>query len=484
MLYYLGLTPAYPWLRTFNVFLYHGILLLAVLTAMYLVARRLSAAGYEKKQILIICAFTLLVAFPLGITTSHAAAMFYRPIDFWSWQALMQAAFTGSTHTFHASIIGPAIILLVFFRLMKYRALELIDMVFLYVPVAHAIGRAACLIIGCCWGRSVLFDFFGIFSFRFRNPVPLYAILINLAIFFLLRRIYEAIYNTEAPNRGYSGAILGAYLVLYGGVRMTLEIFRVESIVAFGLSQAQIVMIGFILIGSAILFVAALRNRSPREQKTASQEKLTRYLCLVGFAGSYMLGFFALYRLMRTHVLGWPFAPVNNLTAAYSAILEYSPVILFPVLALVWLKLAGLPLWTHFKWRRFSWLLYPALAASLGYSVYLLVLRQPELRGLVFWPPVIILSLINAVSEELTFRHGFFRLLETAGYGPAFTVAAQAALYSLAHFGLGSAVFGTLALCYGLLLGALRAQTQSVTPCIICHLLIDIGCIGYPMLAY
>ena len=484
MLYYLGLTPAYPWLRAFNVFLYHGILLIAVLTATYLVVRRLSAADYEKKQILIICAFTLLVAFPLGITTSHAAAMFYRPIDFWSWQALIQSAFTGSTHTFHASIIAPALILLIFFRLMKYRVRELMDTIFLYVPVAHAIGRAACLIIGCCWGRSVLFDFFGIFSFRFRNPVPLYAILINLAIFFLLRRIYEAIYNTEAANRGYSGAIPGAYMVLYGSVRMTLEIFRVESIVAFGLSQAQIVMIGFILIGSAILLVLAFRNRSPREQKSAGQEKLTRYLSLVGFAGSYLIGFFVLHRLMRTHVLGWPFAPVNNLTAAYYAILEYSPVILFPALALAWLKYSGLPLWTHFKWRRFSWLLYPALAASLGYSVYLLVLRQPELRGLAFWPPVLILSLFNAVSEELTFRHGFFRLLETAGYGPVFTIAAQAALYSLAHFGLGSAVFGALALGYGLLLGALRAQTESVTPCIICHLLIDIGCIGYPMLAY
>lgn len=484
MLYYLGLTPAYPWLRTFNVFLYHGILLIAVLTAMYLVVRRLADLGYGKKQIIIICAFTLLIAFPAGITASHAAAMFYRPLDFWSWHALIQCAFTGTTHTFHASIIAPAIILLVFFRLMKYRGRELMDTIFLYVPVAHAIGRVACLIIGCCWGRSVLFDFFGIFSFRFRNPVPLYAILINLAIFFLLRRIYQAIYNADAPNRGYSGAIFGAYLLLYGGVRMTLEIFRVESIVAFGLSQAQIVMIFFILIGSAILFVLAYLNRSAREPITAGKEKLIQYLALVGFAGSYLLVFFVLYRLMRTHVLGWPFAPVHNLPAAYYAILEYSPVILFPVLALLWLKCAGLPLWTHFKWRRFSWLLYPALAASLGYSVYLLVLRQPELRGLVFWPPVIILSLINAISEELTFRHGFFRLLETAGYGPVFTVAAQAALYSLAHFGLGSAVFGTLALCYGLLLGALRAQTQSVTPCIICHLLIDIGCIGYPMLAY
>jgi len=143
MLYYLGLTPAYPWLRTFNVFLYHGILLIAVLTAMYLVVRRLAGLGYGKKQIIIICAFTLLIAFPAGITASHAAAMFYRPLGFWSWHALIQSAFTSTTHTFHASIIAPAIILLIFFRLMKYRVRELMDTIFLYVPVAHAIGDAA-----------------------------------------------------------------------------------------------------------------------------------------------------------------------------------------------------------------------------------------------------------------------------------------------------------------------------------------------------
>ncbi|MCF8035281.1 MAG: prolipoprotein diacylglyceryl transferase [Desulfobacteraceae bacterium] len=484
MFRYLGLSTTYPEIfQTVNLILYNGLMGIAVLAGLVLILGRLDNLGYSRKQQITLSLFTVFVAFPAGYLGSHAAGMFYQHVDSWSLSVFIENAVSGDSHTYHASIIAPAVVLLVFFRVMRYNTKELMDTILLYVPLGHAIGRVACLLIGCCWGRWIHPEFFGVYLTRFPNPVPLYAIFLNIGIFFVLRRLYENIYRSSAPNRAYGGIVAGAYLLLYGSVRMALEIFRTNRKFFLGLTQAQVVMAVFVLFGGCILIRIAWKNRRSPAHKTAPERELGRVLSLVGLIAVYLVMLAGTFHLRKMHVLPWPMTAAADLEAAWFSVLYYFPYLLFPVVSLFWVRAAGIPIWTDFRWIRFHPVLYAGLLCSIGYSLYLLVLIDPCIKGGAFWLPVVILSIMNATGEEFAFRQAFFRVLKKAGYGSLLTNGAQSLLYALPHFVIGGVSFGVFALVYGFLLGLVRIHTGSVTPCVICHFLIDIGCIGLPVLS-
>ena len=239
--------------------IYNSLVVLAVLVGLFLVFRTIGTLGYEKAKVrrffLIIALFIL----PAGYISSRAANIFYHPSQFWSFALLSDIVSSQSYHTFHASLVLPTIPCAPSFA-MRFR-LHISDAFFLYIPLSNAIGRVACFLVGCCWGGPIGFSIFG-FSFDFYNPVPLYDIAYNLAIFYVLGRMHRRIYtpgSTERMREG--GKITALYLILYGDARFLIEFIRTESIVALGLTQAQIVMIVFVAIGSLILAGTALKNR-------------------------------------------------------------------------------------------------------------------------------------------------------------------------------------------------------------------------------
>ena len=123
------------------------------------------------------------------------------------------------------------------------------------------------------------------------------------------------------------------------------------------------------------------------------------------------------------------------------------------------------------------------LVVSIYYTVDLLIIKGPRLRRPAFWPPVMILSLINASAEEITYRLTAYSLLLNVNLKRVAVVLLQAILYASVHF-LFSPTLGLLSLVYGIILGVLMDRTQCVTLCILCHFIIDIGAIGSPMLTY
>ncbi|MFW5936445.1 MAG: prolipoprotein diacylglyceryl transferase family protein, partial [Desulfosalsimonas sp.] len=470
MFRYLGLTAAYPEIvQTVNLILYNGLMGVAVLAGLVLVLRRLGSLGYSRRQQIALFLFTVFVAFPAGYLGSHAAGMFYQPVDSWSFGAFIENAVSGDSHTYHASIIAPALVLLLFFRVMRYNTVELMDTILLYVPVGHAIGRVSCLLIGCCWGRWMHPEFFGVYLPRFPNPIPLYAIVLNIAIFLVLRRLYGNIYAPSARSRTYAGSVAGAYLLLYGAVRMALEVFRTNRKFFLGLTQAQLIMAVFVLLGGCILIWIAWKNRRSAQHRTAPERQTGRLLSLIGLIAVYLVMFAGTFHLRKMHVLPWPMTAAADLEAAWLSVLYYFPYLLFPVASLVWVRAAGIPIWADFYWTRFHPVFYAGLLCSVGYSLYLLVLVDPCIRGGAFWLPVVILSIMNATGEEFAFRQAFFRVLKKAGYGNLLTNGAQGLLYAIPHFVIGGISFGVFALVYGFLLGLVRIHTRSVTPCVICH---------------
>ena len=132
------------------------------------------------------------------------------------------------------------------------------------------------------------------------------------------------------------------------------------------------------------------------------------------------------------------------------------------------------------EWLLLSFLI--ALATSICYAANLLVSKQAQLRGAAFWPPVVALSLMNACSEEIMYRLALYRMIRRAGYSDWTASIVQSLAYAFIHFMVVGAVFGLLSLIYGYLLGLLVKRCNSIGPAIVCHFVIDIGCIGMPLL--
>ena len=128
--------------------------------------------------------------------------------------------------------------------------------------------------MGCCWGNPVSCTLFG-HTFEFDNPIPLYAIFYKTMIFLFLRAWFNKIYSSD-DNRIYSGLITSLYFILYGNIRLVSEIYRKSQIVSWGLTQAQIAMICFIIFGSLIFITIMLTNFVQKEtvSKTEGKKKL------------------------------------------------------------------------------------------------------------------------------------------------------------------------------------------------------------------
>jgi membrane protease YdiL (CAAX protease family) len=188
--------------------------------------------------------------------------------------------------------------------------------------------------------------------------------------------------------------------------------------------------------------------------------------------------------LTRTlRIWQWPFLRVSSLTDAYLRIFYYLPVMAVPVLTLFGLKGSELAIRPYFRWDRNSWTFWLGLAVSLYFAIDLLVIRQPpRMRGIEFWPPVLMLSLMNAVSEEIMYRLGLYRLIRRAEYPKWVAGGVQSLIYALIHFMIAGAPLGTIAFVYGLLMQLVVNRNRSLIPAFICHFIIDIGCIGRPLL--
>jgi len=54
----------------------------------------------------------------------------------------------------------------------------------------------------------------------------------------------------------------------------------------------------------------------------------------------------------------------------------------------------------------------------------------------------------------------------------------------LACFGVAGPVLGLFSIVYGFILGLVAQRSNSILPAIICHFIIDLGCIGMPILRF
>jgi phosphatidylglycerol:prolipoprotein diacylglycerol transferase len=468
-------------------YIYNGFVVLAVAIGLYLVYRAMLAAGHERARLLKFFGIITVFILPAGYISSRAANIFYQPRELWTFGLFWDIITSNTYHTFHASILLPAVLIIILLLLMRFRYWDVSDAFFVHIPLSNAVGRIACFLVGCCWGRQLDFSLFGL-HLSFYNPVPLYEIAYNAAIYLVLRKMHARIYAPGNLNARAleGGKITALYLILYGDIRFMMEFLRTESVVAWGLTQAQLAMMAFVAVGALILIGINLRARLATMDAAARINAVRRYSA-GGFVAYFFVFFGIIALLMRSGMVKWPLFPVDTVAEAYGRIPVYLPVFFLESAALLLLWKLRIPIAGAFTLRREKllnpWFLV-GIAGSLIYTVALFYLTTYSIRGAAFWPPVIIFSVLNAFAEETFFRVSFYGLLRASGAGALAANAGQAALYSVIHLAVGGPLFMLYSLAYGLVLGRMYEKTGSIIPCLICHFIIDIGVIGLPLLQY
>jgi len=505
---------------------YYFFILLGIFTAVFFFYRRMLQAGYPKRKVELFIFLMAVFSFPLGYISSRAGGILHYPLKDWSLELLYNQATSGMLHTFHASLIVPVAFFFLLTVIFRFAEMRVVDAAFLHVPLAHAIGRLGCLSAGCCWGKPVDITLFGN-HLSFTHPTPLYAVLANLAIFFVLNRIYNRIYidttlrNKKAgtfPGRRMTGirfrerfghpldyvrnkgGIVGGYFLLYGTARFLMEFIRTNKIEEWGLTQPQLVMILFILTGAFILF---LTQKNPRysvsspdlgteqssEEETGyetgkplRESPLNRFLPLASYLVFLFVTMGAVFYLVGHGYIRWPFTGSARLATLYAGIARYLPMFFLACLSLLWLKWAKIPLLKQFAWRRFSNIFFVGFIISAWYSMYLLIRNPVDMSRIFFWIPVIMLSLLNAFSEEVFYRLVLFELLRKLIRPVLLANILQSAVYALPHYFIGGMRFALFAFLYGILLGLIKEKNESILPSMICHFVIDLGNIGTPLL--
>lgn len=120
--------------------------------------------------------------------------------------------------------------------------------------LAQAIGRIACVITGDAMGKPTN----GPFGFAYTSP---HALVPNLGVYYTPMPVYEIIANLgifailwQLRKRNWAdGKLFLAYLVMYSLERFFLAFTSSYRIIAFGLTQSQIIALFGLVIGAALL---------------------------------------------------------------------------------------------------------------------------------------------------------------------------------------------------------------------------------------
>lgn len=179
--------------------------------------------------------------------------------------------FSAAGLTFYGGLITSIVSMIVFCKIKKLSVLEIFDSMVPGAALGYGIARIGCHLSGDGdYGIEVNGTFWEFIGYSYANgtvptapgvlvhPTPIYEFIASLFIFLFLWH-----HRTKIK---YTGQLFYYYLILAGTERLLVEFIRLNPIVIFGLSQAQIISIGFIISGSLMLFLN--RNKDSTENNT------------------------------------------------------------------------------------------------------------------------------------------------------------------------------------------------------------------------
>jgi phosphatidylglycerol:prolipoprotein diacylglycerol transferase len=240
---------------------YSLIVLGASATGVWLTAREAERRGFKKEDIYD-GAIWVVMAGLLGARLFHV--LDHWPHEFAQNPVRALYVWEGGLAIW-GGVAGGLIAAALLARRRGWRLARLLDAVAPGLVLAQALGRVACIITGDAMGKPTT----GPFGFAYTNPnamvpqlgvyytpMPVYEIIANLGIFALLWKLRQ--------QRWPDGRLFLLYLVLYSLERFFLAFTSSYQIIAFGLTQSQLIALATLAAALPLLARSLTRARRPR----------------------------------------------------------------------------------------------------------------------------------------------------------------------------------------------------------------------------
>lgn len=199
-------------------------------------------------------------AFSAGIVGLIGARIWYIIEDYSVLKDdLLDALLSSAGFTFYGGFIFASLFLLIQCMRHHIRISDFLDSVGPAMALSYAIGRLGCQLSGdgdygirttSIWGMSYSSGVVPTPDGVLVYPTPFFESVLALVVLFVLTRIEN---NAKWFATPYSR--FGMYIALAGLARLVVEFIRVNPIIAFGLSEAQLVSIVLILIGVTLITI-------------------------------------------------------------------------------------------------------------------------------------------------------------------------------------------------------------------------------------
>jgi phosphatidylglycerol:prolipoprotein diacylglycerol transferase len=238
---------------------YSLILMIAMATGVWLTAHEAERKGFKKEQIYDI-AIWIVMAGLLGARLFHV-------LDHWSDEFAanpIRALYIWEGGlAIWGGVAGGLLAAFILAWKNGWKLPKLLDAGAPGLVLAQAIGRIACVITGDAMGKPTT----GPFGFAYTSPnalvpklgvyytpMPVYEIVVNLGIFALLWQLRKR----DLPN----GLLFLIYLTLYSLERFFLAFTSSYQILAFGLTQSQIIALVSLVIALVLIARMTVQARS------------------------------------------------------------------------------------------------------------------------------------------------------------------------------------------------------------------------------
>ncbi len=231
--------------------MWYGVLIsTGVLLGVVFALRECKRIGFKEDNLLDF----LLYAIPAAIVGARAYYVIFS-WDFYSKNPDQIINIRNGGLAIHGALIAGVIVGVLFCRIRKIKALELLDIVMPSVALGQAIGR---------WGNFINQEAHGgptdlpwgiIVNGQKVHPTFLYESIIDFCIFLFLMWFRK---NKKITD----GQVLGLYLILYSAGRFFVEGLRTDSLMFLGMRVAQLISLGSILLGVLLLVYLKKKNNS------------------------------------------------------------------------------------------------------------------------------------------------------------------------------------------------------------------------------
>lgn len=206
----------------------YGLLVaLAFLTALALASKYAKRLGLDSEKIVNLGVYCALMGMLGAKILMIALDPEFRahPAEIFSLSTLQSAGI------FFGGFILAIVFALVYMRVQKLPVLPTCDVFAPAVAIGHGIGRLGCFAAGCCWGKPTHLPW----AVTFTNPDATTGVPLGIPLH--PTQLYEAfgeglicLFLVRMLNREHrDGAVIGAYLVLYGLLRFGVEFLRMHD---------------------------------------------------------------------------------------------------------------------------------------------------------------------------------------------------------------------------------------------------------------